>query len=132
MKKISGRIVLLFLFTLLISENLWAQNKTITGKVLDDAGQPIMGASVKVKNSNIGTTSGTAGEFSLSVPASATTLQISAVGMELKEVGITDGIIQVSLTKTTSKLDEVVVVGYGTQKKSGAYRRNIHRESKRY
>jgi TonB-linked SusC/RagA family outer membrane protein len=118
MKKISCRIVLLFLFTLLISTDLWAQNKTITGKVLDDAGQPISGASVRVKNTTIGTTTNDNGEFSLSVPASATLLQVTSVGQEPREIAITEGPLQISLTKTSSKLDEVVVVGYGTQKRS--------------
>jgi TonB-linked SusC/RagA family outer membrane protein len=118
MKKISGRIVLLFLFTLLFSNSSWAQNKTVTGRVLDEAGAAINGASVKVKNTTIGTTTNANGEFSLSVPANATVLQVTSVGQEPMEITITDGPLQISLTRTTSKLDEVVVVGYGTQKRS--------------
>jgi TonB-linked SusC/RagA family outer membrane protein len=118
MKKISSRIVLLFLFTLLFSNYLSAQNKTITGKVLDDAGVAISGASVRVKNTTVGTTTNPNGEFSLSVPASASVLQVTAIGQLPIEVSITDGPINVSMVKSESKLDEVVVVGYGTQKRS--------------
>lgn len=118
MKRISCRILLLFLFTLLFSHNSWAQNKTVTGKVADETGQAVIGASVKVKNSTVGTTTDATGSFSLSVPSSVSQLQITSVGMQPIEVMITDGPLQVSLTRTTSKLDEVVVVGYGTQKRS--------------
>lgn len=99
------------------SLTLLAQNKTVTGKIVDENG-PLAGASVVVKNNpNIGTTTNVNGEFSLSVPSSAQTLIISSIGYATREVAVSAGPINVTLAKTTVGLDEVVVVGYGTQRK---------------
>ena len=116
MKKISKGVFLPFL--LLLSAISWAQNKTITGKIVDETNAPVVGASVTVKNSTVGTTTNENGAFTLSVPESAQTLVITNVGYTLKEVAITGNTISVSLMKSViSNLDEVVVVGYGTQRK---------------
>src|SRR5450759_1884295 len=104
------------LFFLLI--NTQAQNRTITGKITDENGQGIQGVSVLVKGTRIGTETNADGNFSLSVPASARTLVISSINMATKEVSIKSGSIDVSLTTKANNLEEVVVVGYGTQKKS--------------
>lgn len=117
MKKLSkGGIVLLFL---LVSATSWAQNRSITGKVLDDANSPLSGASVTVKNSTLGVSTNDKGEFTLSVPATAQILVISSVGYMTREIALSSSNnVSVSLAKSVSNLDEVVVVGYGTQKKS--------------
>jgi TonB-dependent starch-binding outer membrane protein SusC len=115
MKKISKGI--LFSLLLLLSAISWAQNKTITGKVVDENGG-VSGASVTVKNSTVGTTTNQDGEFTLSIPTSATTLVISFVGYTSREVIISGSTVSVTLAKSVgSSLDEVVVVGYGTQRK---------------
>src|SRR5690349_8229124 len=108
-----------FCFLLLLcSFNLWAQNKTITGKVLDESNNPVYGASVTIKNSSTGTTTDENGNFSILVPASAQALIISYVGYGTREVAISGNTVSVNLSKSASSLDEVVVVGYGTQRKS--------------
>lgn len=110
-----GLILLLFLLITTVS---WGQNKTVTGKVTGENGAPITGASVMVKNTKVGTTTNENGEFSISVSPTVKTLTITSVGFEMKDVIITETPLAVSLLKIESKLDEVVVVGYGTQKKS--------------
>jgi TonB-linked SusC/RagA family outer membrane protein len=115
MKKLSkGGLVLLML---LLSAVSWAQNKSITGKVLDESNAPLAGAAITVKNATMGATTNENGEFTLSVPASAKTLIVSYSGYTSKEVAITGNTYTVTLVKSISNLDEVVVVGYGTQKK---------------
>jgi TonB-dependent SusC/RagA subfamily outer membrane receptor len=104
-------------FLLLWAGVSMAQNRTITGKVLDDVNAPVAGASVTVKNSTSGTTTNDKGEFTLTVAPSANTLVISSLGFVTREVGISGNTVSVSLAKSVSALDEVVVVGYGTQKK---------------
>jgi TonB-linked SusC/RagA family outer membrane protein len=117
MKKNLQRLAFLF-GILFLTYSASAQNKTITGKVSDENGSPILAASVIVKGTNLGTSTGVNGEFSLSVPESATTLTVSSTGFATKDVPITGNNIAVSMTRTTAHLDEVVVVGYGSQKKS--------------
>ena len=115
MKKLSkGGLVFLLLLLSTISR---AQNRPITGKVLDESNAPVAGAAVTVKNSNTGTTTNENGEFKLSVPESAKILVISSLGFISKEITLSGNTVTVSLVKTFSNLDEVVVVGYGTQKK---------------
>ena len=117
MKKIFQRICILSL--ILLSTSLaQAQNKTVTGRVTAENGDRISNATVLAKNSTIGTSTNENGDFSLSVPSDVTTLVISSVGYDTKEVAITAGSMAVTLSKTVSNLEEVVVVGYGTQKKS--------------
>jgi len=98
---------------------LLAQTKTtITGKVTDDKGSPIANASVIVKGSQIGTTAGTDGTFSLDIPSTAKKLVISAVGYANKEAAITNAPLSVMLQKEIKTTDDdVLIVGYGKQKK---------------
>ncbi len=116
MNKILRRgILLLMLFWSAVS---WGQNKTVSGKVSDENNLPVVGASVLIKNSSKGTVTNEKGEFSLSIPASAKTLTISAVGFTQTDVAISGNTVAVSLSKSSSVYEEVVVVGYGTQRKS--------------
>ena len=117
MKKISKGGVYLFLL-LLISSSSWAQNKTVTGKVTDDKGVGIPGVSIATADSKTGTATNENGNFTISVPATTKSLVVSAVGFEKKEVVVSANPLTVLLSKSESKLDEVVIVGYGTQKKS--------------
>lgn len=114
------RKMLLLLFgVLLLSSQLFAQTKTITGKITDDKGNPIPNASVLVKGSSIGTTSNQDGTYSLAVPDNARTLVISSVGMAPQEISIGNKTsINASLKTGEAALQEVVVVAYGTQKKA--------------
>ena len=96
-----------------------AQTQTITGVVIsEEDGQPVIGASVLVKGTQLGTITGVDGDFTLSnVPSSAKTLQISYIGMQAQEVAIKPN-VRVSMKSDTKLLDEVIVVAYGTSKKS--------------
>ncbi len=94
------------------------QQKKITGKVSDVAGVPIPGATVVASGTTIGTTTDIDGNFTLSVPAGTKTLLVSFVGMVSKDVTIgTNNNFRITLAESTVGLEEVVVVGYGTQKK---------------
>lgn len=95
-----------------------AQNRTVTGTVTDPSGSPVPNVSVLIKGSSIGTTSKSDGTFSITIPPSARVLQFSAVGYALMEINIGNkGIINASLQPSDRNLQEVVVVGYGTQKR---------------
>lgn len=105
-------------FAVFVGQVIAQNSRTITGKVTDDKGAPIPNASVLVKGSTIGTTTANDGTFSLKVPETAKTFVISSVNFASKEVSISkSGSVSVSLESSTSSLEEVVVVGYGTQKK---------------
>jgi TonB-linked SusC/RagA family outer membrane protein len=89
----------------------------ITGTIVDSTGEPIIGASVLVKGTQVGTTTDIDGNFTLS-KVSGSTLVISYVGMKTKEVNISGkSHVDVTMEDNAAVLDEVVVVGYGTQKK---------------
>ena len=96
-----------------------AQTQTITGVVISkEDGQPVIGASVLVKGTQLGTITGVDGDFTLSnVPSSAKTLQISYIGMQTQEVGIKSH-VKVTMRSDAEMLEEVMVVAFGTAKKS--------------
>lgn len=104
---------------LLFCQLLWAQTKTITGKVTDvKDGSPVPGVSVIVKGSSTGTTTGSDGMYKLEAPVAATTLIFSSLGYDSKEVAINGSLANISLQASETKnLDEVVVVGYGSNSK---------------
>jgi TonB-linked SusC/RagA family outer membrane protein len=90
----------------------------ITGKVTDDKGEPVPGASVFISGTTQGTTTNSAGEFVLNVPNQNVKLEISNVGFQTKTVQVGNGgNITVSLVKSVAGLDDVVVVGYGRVRK---------------
>ncbi len=112
-----------FLFSLIIfcSSSVLAQNtRTVRGTVFDDQGEPIIGASVMVKGkASSGTITDIDGNFTLSVAQGTTTLVVSFVGMTSQEVSITGkNMVKVTLKDDNVQLGEVVVVGYGQQKKA--------------
>mgnify|MGYP000093295474 CR=1 FL=1 len=98
--------------------NMLAQNITVTGQVVDVTSEPIIGASVVVKGTANGTITNFDGKFTLSnVPSSAKTLVVSFIGMATQEVAIRQT-VNITLKSDTEMLDDVVVVAYGTAKKS--------------
>lgn len=111
-------IPLLLAFSCMIS-GVFAQNRSVTGKVTDVAnGQPLSGVSITVKGSKTGTTTDGEGNFRLQLPAGARTLVASFLGYGTKEMAIGAGsMLNLALTRQESDLDEVVVVAYGTVKK---------------
>lgn len=95
------------------------QQKLISGKVTDKQGIPMPGVTVVVKNTSAGTVTNTDGNFQLSLPENAKTLVFSFVGMLAQEIAIGDkDQFAVVMSESAIGLDEVVVVGYGTQKKA--------------
>ena len=96
-----------------------AQTQTITGVVIsEEDGQPVIGASVLVKGTQLGTITGVDGDFTLpNVPSSAKTLQVSYIGMQTQEVGIKPN-VKIIMKPDTEMLEEVMVVAFGTAKKS--------------
>ncbi|MBV9961943.1 MAG: TonB-dependent receptor [Parafilimonas sp.] len=112
--KVLCTILLLFLFA-----QTNAQNRVITGAVTDQNGGPIPNATVLAKGTKIGVATSANGNFTLTVPASVNTLVISSVNFVTKEVDITSsGSVTVNLQPSTGNLSEVVVVAYGSQKKT--------------
>lgn len=93
-----------------------AQTK-VTGKVTDDQGEPVIGASIKVSGTNTGTVTNTDGEFSLTVPNQNSKLEISYIGMEPQTLRAQSN-MRIQLRSLNNELDEVMVVAYGTAKKS--------------
>lgn len=91
----------------------------ITGKVTDTKGSPLTGVTVKIKDSKIATVTNSAGEYVINSSDGTGTLVFSFIGFETKEVSINNQTgISIQLSETNSSLNEVVVVGYGTQKKA--------------
>ena len=97
----------------------FAQNRTVTGVVLDNRGDPVIGANIKVVgDATTGTITDIDGKFSLSVPTSAKQLEISFIGMQAQKVNIVAGQpVNVTLEEDAEVLDEVVVIGYQTVKR---------------
>jgi TonB-linked SusC/RagA family outer membrane protein len=95
------------------------QRREITGTVRDNRGQPLPGVAVVVKGTTIGAVTSNNGNFQLSIPADAQILEFSFVGMKRQEVSALErSIFEIVLEDETYGVDEVVVVGYGTQKRS--------------
>jgi TonB-dependent SusC/RagA subfamily outer membrane receptor len=118
-KKLFEGIGILLLF-LLFSNQIKAQQKTITGTVTDEKGVPLQGASVAAKNvKNKTVTTDANGTYLLKLPDAATTIVITYVGMRPTEVAINGKTnVEVVLKGADSKLGEVVVIGYGTRRKA--------------
>jgi Ca-activated chloride channel family protein len=91
---------------------------TITGKITDEKGAPLHGASIRLKGTNTSTASDVNGFYSIRVPDEKATLVFAYVGFDVQEIKVKGKtVINVKLNVSTKSLDEVVVVGYGTQRK---------------
>src|SRR5690606_9842452 len=89
----------------------------VTGTVIDSNGEPIPGVTVSVQGTSIGTATDINGKYSLTVPEGVT-LVFSFIGFETQNIEVGDrSVINVTLSEDMTSLDEVVVVGYGTQRK---------------
>lgn len=120
----------IFDLTIVINEKVQAQSVsltsrkmaatpaiTITGRVTNSAGEPLEGISVMVKGTSSGTTTNSAGSYSINAPADAT-LVFSNIGYATREVAVENKTsIDIILEENASNLNQVVVVGYGTQKR---------------
>lgn len=119
-KMISWPNLLTLLFWLGVSTIAFGQSKKVNGSVQDQKGEGIPGVSITIKGvANRGTTTDGAGKFSLSGVDNKTVLKISSIGFESQEVSVGNQTnLNITLEESSSSLDEVVVVGYGVQKKA--------------
>jgi TonB-linked SusC/RagA family outer membrane protein len=109
------RIITLFIM-MVFSFSGFAQERQITGKVTDSDGAPLPGVTIQLIGTNTGTISDVNGFYKIS--AAQGTLRFSYIGFVAREIVLTNQtIIDIILEEETSMLDEVVVIGYGTQKK---------------
>lgn len=104
---------------LLLTQQLAAQDRTVTGKVTDEKdGSPLAGVSVTVKGTQLGTTTLADGTFRMNVPGTARTLVFSFVNYTTREVSLAGRTyFDIQLTSEEKTMSEVVVVGFGTVRK---------------
>ncbi|WP_276484243.1 SusC/RagA family TonB-linked outer membrane protein [Paraflavitalea pollutisoli] len=96
-----------------------AQERTLTGTVVSDDGNPLPGVSVTVKGATKSVTTDAEGKFTITVPGNDAILSVSYIGYLGKDIAAgSNGAIKVTLFKADKAMEDVVVVGYGTQKKS--------------
>ena len=96
----------------------FAQNRQVTGKVADAQGKPVAGATIMIDGTSTGTTTAADGRFSISAPANGT-LIISFIGYQSQSVAISGRTtVNVTLVEDTHAIDDVVVTGYGVQRKA--------------
>lgn len=108
-----GLLMLVFFCPLV----LIAQDRIVSGTVSDAQGEPIIGANVRVVGTSSGAATNIDGYYTLSVPSSATRLHVSYIGMKDIEVNITGNVVNIVMEEDVSSLDELVVIGYGTQRR---------------
>jgi len=109
----------IFVCWLIFSGTAIAQTKTITGNVKDTKGDAVPGVAISVKGTPTkGTTTDGNGKFSLAGVDSKTVLRVSSIGFETQEVSVGNkSLVEITLVENAASLEEVVVVGYGVQKK---------------
>ncbi|RYF25366.1 MAG: TonB-dependent receptor [Flavobacteriales bacterium] len=116
MKKIYTKFSLLFVVLCLFTLNVLAQSITVKG-IVTDGKLPIPGAGVTVKGATTATVTDTDGKYTISVPANAT-LVFTTIGFNPREIEVKNQTtINVAMATSTQDLEQVVVVGYGTQKR---------------
>ena len=116
MKKNKLFYICLVLLMSIVSLNASAQT-TVKGTVVDEAGEPIIGATVQVKGSTTGTITDFDGNYTIAVPAKGQ-LVVSFIGYISQTITDMKNATKVVLKEDAQMIEEVVVVGYGTQKKS--------------
>ncbi len=113
-----SRFCLLSLLFLIFHSSSFAQSRPVTGRVVTGTNVPLEGVSVRLKGSQTGTATDRAGNYSIGVRGNSPVLVFSYVGFEEQEVTVGDGnVIDVQLAEGVAKLTDIVVVGYGTQRK---------------
>ncbi|HBE43736.1 MAG TPA: SusC/RagA family TonB-linked outer membrane protein, partial [Bacteroidales bacterium] len=109
----------LMILLFLASTTVFAQRITVTGTVTDEGGSPLPGTTVLVKGTTVGVTTDANGKYSVDVSSRTVTLVFSFIGFVTQEVPVENrSVVDVILEAEITGLDEVIVVGYGTQKKS--------------
>ncbi len=119
--RIGKRWTVSFVFTLLLllcSVPGFAQTKSINGTVIDATGEPLIGVNVSIKGTTVGTITDLDGKYVLQAPNNNAVVVFSFIGYKTEEVVVgTQTVINMTLKEDTQLIDEVVVVGYGVQKK---------------
>lgn len=90
---------------------------SVRGKVVDSNGEPLPGANVVVKGTTIGTVTDLDGNYSITIPNNSSQLTFSFIGFNSKTLPISNSVMNIALEEDLMQLEEVVVIGYGTQKK---------------
>lgn len=111
------KFLLGILFLIIGTMTVSAQERKISGVVKDNFGDPIIGANVMVRGTSIGSATDLDGNYTLTIPADAQTLEISYLGMKDIAVPISGNVVNITMEEDIANLDEVVVIGYGTMKK---------------
>jgi TonB-dependent starch-binding outer membrane protein SusC len=107
------------LLMLLLLSTTYAQEQTVQGSISDESKTPIPGANILIKGTSLGTVSDMDGKFSMKVPSANSVLVVSFVGYQAQEVRLSgQTTVNVVLKELKAELDNIVVVGYGIQKKS--------------
>jgi TonB-dependent starch-binding outer membrane protein SusC len=110
--------LLVFLFTAILSLEVFAQGRNVTGIVSDDSGNTLPGVTVMVKGTTVGTTTDFDGNYTINVSDPSQVLLFSYIGMQEQEIVVgSKTIIHVTMEASVIGLDEVVAIGYGTQRK---------------
>ena len=119
MKNVNNKLVISFLFMLLSCASLLAQDIKISGRVTDDTGLEVIGANIRIKgNANVGTITDIDGKYTITARKNDV-LVFSYIGMASQEISVKGRtVIDVHLRQDNKLLDEVVVIGYGTSKRS--------------
>ena len=116
-----GKILLHMLGMLMLCTQLFAQSRTISGRITDAQGNAIANASVLIKGTTVGTTTANDGSFSLTLPPNAGALVISSIGFADQEISLKNRTnFSISLSNSDQSMNEVVVVAYGTQRRGAA------------
>ena len=114
-------LILFICWVLLNTTNLFAQQGTVKGVIKDASGETVIGASVVLKGTTVGTITDIDGNYTLSHVYSGAVIVFSFIGYETQEILYTGkNEINVTLTEANQNLNEVVVIGYGVVKKSDA------------
>jgi TonB-linked SusC/RagA family outer membrane protein len=118
-QRLLAKLVSLAFICVLFTQSAFSQTKSITGKVLDDKGAPLQGATVVAKGSKAGTSTDASGSFRLTVPSNTSTLVVSSIGYGNQEIDVSSNTdVSVRMTASTASLNEVVVIGYGTARRT--------------
>jgi len=127
LKNVLIKVCTIYLLYILFPFFAISQEITVNGKITDETGSPLIGVNVVIKGTTKGTVTDINGSYSIKVPDKSAVLVFSYVGYATQEIVVEDKTtIDAVLKEELAKLDEVVVIGYGTQKKKLTTGANVH------
>src|SRR5690606_36144377 len=117
MNRLNLKYPLLLILCLFSIQAVWSQTSRVRGKVVNEEGEPLIGASVRILDKDIGVSTNSAGEFEVEADANDV-LVFTYIGYDAQEVPVRGrSYIEVTMSGQSSLIEDVVVVGYGTQKR---------------